>query len=762
MTLDSCIKDIELYLHSDDTHPRFVNFQNTYDLNGFKTHYHIGSNMYLSVEDYCKDDENPSVSKLYHDLGEMSGNVFLIGFMTHFMLMGIENLNKQISRLMSFSSTSVKLVVVCYQCDQYLEVSDPRQNRQVYLVEGDKDSLPTIKILSHEVDNKNITDYVDGVHKIAQCIEQNKNDNIFLKTNKTRNSYGSSIIPIIEQGGAYSMLCDIDANTRILDESFGTKEQWQYALDEVGRYNSWMDYTVDVFGNKHTAEYSMKNWNDFDVEKRWIFYITLKLYGSENNNYLNYVTKKSATVFEFVKNIYVGILDFDVTDSDYWGKYYERKRIIKVLGKNDSEENNFCAEVGKKEKDALYYLTDLSYHEKNKIFEILDLYYANSTLEDLSSVLENVYPDLALYLKPFDFQNNLLNDYFQKYKLQKVINKILPEFSILVEEQAEKREYNCILPARTEKTEHIPKKNTELIFIDAMGVEFLGFIMEKCHERNLLANVMVCRCELPSITSMNKEFVSVFEEGGAILFPDRNGIKDLDDIKHHGNGGYDYRDNQTPIHLSRELEIIDSILEKVYFELKKDSLERVVLISDHGASRLAVINEKENRWELSTKSQHSGRCCPKSEISEKPTCATEENDFWVLANYDRFQGGRRANVEVHGGASLEEVTIPIIEITYINGSIEVEIVDTIIEFSVMKKDAVIKLFSKKKMQNVSVVMAGNKYLAETVDGQNFVVALSDLKKAGDYEIDVYMASNKIASGLKFTAKKKGMSENKLF
>ncbi len=762
MTFDSCIKDIELYLHSDDTHPRFVNFQNTYDLNRFKNYYHIGSNKYLRVEDYCKDDENPSVSKLYHDLGAMNGNVFLIGFITHFMLMGMENLNKQISRLMSFSSTSVKLVVICYQCDQYLEVSDPRQNRQVYHVEGDKDDLPTIKILSHEVGNRNITDYVDGVHQIAQCIEQSNKDSIYLKTNKTRNSYESSIFNIIEQGGAYCMLCDMDGNTRILAESLGTKEQWQYALDEVGRYNSWLDYTINVFGNKYIIEYNMKNWNDFDVDKRWIYFIILKLYGAENNNYLNYAAKESATIFEFIRNIYVGILDFNVTDSDYWARYYERKRIIKDLGKNDDEENNFCTEVGKKEKNALYYLTDLSYHEKNKIFGILDLYYANSTLEELSGIFQNVFPDLALYLNPFDFQNNLLNDYFQKYKLQKVINKILPEFKTLVEEQAEKREYNRILPARTEKTERIPKKNTELIFMDAMGVEFLGFIMEKCRARNLMANVTVCRCELPSITSMNKEFISVFKENGASLYPDKNGIKDLDDIKHHGNGEYDYRDNQTPIHLSRELEIIDSVLEKVKIKLEKGSFERVVLISDHGASRLAVINEKENRWEMSTKSQHSGRCCPKSEISERPTCATEENDFWVLANYDRFRGGRRANVEVHGGASLEEVTIPIIEITYIDSAIEVEIVDTVIEFSTMKKDAEIKLFSKKKMQNVSVEITGKKYLAESVDGQNFIVALIDLKKAGDYEIDVYTGSNKIASGLKFTAKKKGISENKLF
>ena len=70
------------------------------------------------------------------------------------------------------------------------------------------------------------------------------------------------------------------------------------------------------------------------------------------------------------------------------------------------------------------------------------------------------------------------------------------------------------------------------------------------------------------------------------------------------------------------------------------------MIADHGASRLAVINESETSVEVAEKGMHSGRCCPKADISEKPDSATEENGFWCLANYDRFKGGRKANVEV--------------------------------------------------------------------------------------------------------------------
>ena len=55
--------------------------------------------------------------------------------------------------------------------------------------------------------------------------------------------------------------------------------------------------------------------------------------------------------------------------------------------------------------------------------------------------------------------------------------------------------------------------------------------------------------------------------------------------------------------------------------------------------------------------------------------STEENGFIVLANYGRFRGSRAANVEVHGGASLEEVVVPVIELTLADSSMQVALSD---------------------------------------------------------------------------------------
>ena len=48
-----------------------------------------------------------------------------------------------------------------------------------------------------------------------------------------------------------------------------------------------------------------------------------------------------------------------------------------------------------------------------------------------------------------------------------------------------------------------------------------------------------------------------------------------------------------------------------------------------------------------------------------------KNGFWVLANYDRFKGGRKASVESARRCNPGEVVIPVIEIALFDDKIEV-------------------------------------------------------------------------------------------
>ncbi|NLC26903.1 MAG: BREX-4 system phosphatase PglZ, partial [Fastidiosipila sp.] len=576
-------------------------------------------------------------------------------------------------------------------------------------------------------------------------------------------SYPFSLYTIKELSNSFEVLCSMDVSTGQLREEYGTEQDWDFALSEISQYGSWMKYIVDVFGTTTNLEIAVGSWTSFDSRKKWLYFIALKLYGAKSSWCLSEATNIADSSALFIRGVFRSLLHLSQDDKDFCKHYDERKNIIRSLGNPDSEVADYCAMVKSKGEYTLYYLTDASKSEQNLIFENLATYSEKIGRSKVIKILEHVYPALYAYLQPYRFKISLLDSYFQEYKYQKVVNRVFPDFLQIVDEQAEKREFNLLLPARSAKLDAIEKNGTVVYFIDAMGVEYLSYIMDQCRLRRLMAYATLCHCELPSITSFNKEFVDAFIEGGAVFVPDKNGIKSLDDLKHHGEEEFDFTNNKLPTYISSELDIISKTIEKIATKLMKGTYKRAVIISDHGASRLSVLSKKENKWGSESNAEHSGRCCLISEIDEKPSCAIEENGYWVLANYDRFKGGRKANVEVHGGATLEEVVVPIIEIVYSPEEIEIQLLDKNIKFSRRKKDAVIRVFSKTTLDDLSVRISGlsDEYEGESSDGQTFTIALPELRKAGTYTVDVYYNNNPLKSGLKFTAENSDFSERKL-
>ena len=61
----------------------------------------------------------------------------------------------------------------------------------------------------------------------------------------------------------------------------------------------------------------------------------------------------------------------------------------------------------------------------------------------------------------------------------------------------------------------LKKRGSILYFLDALGIEYLSFISQKAADLHLMMDVKICRSEIPSITSMNKEFVDEFRQAEA-------------------------------------------------------------------------------------------------------------------------------------------------------------------------------------------------------------------------------------------------------
>ena len=120
----------------------------------------------------------------------------------------------------------------------------------------------------------------------------------------------------------------------------------------------------------------------------------------------------------------------------------------------------------------------------------------------------------------------------------------------------------------------------------------------------------------------------------------------------------------------------------------------------------------------------------------------QRKGYIVLADYGRFKGSRKANVEVHGGASLEEVVVPVIDLSLRDNSIKVSIVDPEKIRADFKNGINFVLYVNKSIPaDMILVYDGKRYFTNKTDDNHYSVNIEDIKRAGTYQVDVYFGDD---------------------
>lgn len=760
MNLNDAKGKIQKYLQSEKSWPLIVDIQSKGEIADIIDYFRIGGNVFVGAEAFCNKDETLKLEELYKYVSSNNQDLFVTELTGFLKILG-ESVTKKALKTLATTVVSGHVIIITYQCRNYLKFSDPRiyESGRIVIVDGLTDTIPDLYFVNPSLSDAFPGAY-QGAQKIGYIVEHCDYGSAYISTSIHRSYFSESIYHISQLDNGYDILCDKDSRTRLVPKSFGTAKQWNYVIQKMGNKGNWNSVIEEQFGSELNLSNALTSYSLFSEEKKWLYFIALCICGVSDNDYLQIALNASANYNDLIKQIFRSILSIDNADAKYDELYAQRKAVLQGLKDVLPEIVDYCKVVSVKGEKSVYYLTDTSLPEKEKTIAWLATYGKNYSSAELVNILDTVYPDLARYLTKYRFKNELMDSYFELYKYQKVTNQILPSFEAIVDEQSTKMDFVVELKPRPVVIEKIDASKSRAFFFDALGVEYLGFIQEKCNEYGLSTNISCARCELPSLTSFNKEFVETLNEKGCAV----SDIKDLDEIKHHGEDSFDYEKEKTPIYLIRELEIIDELLNKVRAGILSGQYEKAIILSDHGASRLAVLHETESIWSMATPGVHSGRCCQISEIDTKPDSAIEENGFWVLANYDRFKGSRKANVEVHGGASLEEVAVPIIEITQKKADIEAFIVESSKSILLGAKEyASISIYVGIKSNNISIKINGAFYDAEaTEDDYIYHVELPDYTRKGVYEFSIHNGSDELASGQRFEIKKKGMSEVNLF
>lgn len=529
-----------------------------------------------------------------------------------------------------------------------------------------------------------------------------------------------------------------------LARSCGRDAHWAELLTELNQSGGSLNSVFEKHGfggNLESDFYTRIVGSDY---RNWLYFICLTSRADVlQNGYLRFVLNKTSRFEDFIGNVLNAIIEIPHTDRRFASFYQERKALIEKIPEPDIAD--FVVNNRQVVSESIYKLTDSTRAEREEIVAWI-------SKNGLVPELDSIYPVLTAYLNKYVFKcpelADLLTNYFEAYKRQKLSNRLEPEFLEMVNELAVSRKFNR-LPTRDEIIDNVDKTDTYLYWLDALGVEYLSLIEALALKRGLSIRVSIARAELPTVTTKNRRF---FDEWQGAKNGD-NGDKELDEIKHKDVGGYFFTRNELPIHLAKELDIIMTVMDKAATELALRHCKRFLIVSDHGASRLAVLRRKEEKYDTDTSGEHSGRCCKQSQLYDLPFAA-EENGYLVLADYGHFKGGRAANVEVHGGASLEEVVIPIIELFLKDASVAVKLVNELVTVD-FRTGAEIILFFNSPMQDVSVILNGKSYLAVQVDDNHYSVNLPDIKRAGDYPADVYAGNNLLIG--KITIKAQGKS-----
>lgn len=770
MTYEEFQQRFNKYLiKQDDFRPRFVEVENIEDLDKLKTNLPMGFQI-LDAEKFCRGDFGLNVPELEQSISDAQGRVLLSGITTMLKLQGKDVLERFLKHMAEKSFANAKIVILCYQCKEFLNFHDPRAKLLVLSIDGKPDHhgmklvllSPDIPLILPEEVTCN------SFAQLARRVEGTSSNTIYIRTKRKKDHYSNVVQYIIQDySGAFDVLCAMYPDMRrSLQASYGTEKQWCFLLKllQKAKVNSWLEY---VRSHYPLAESILHVWSNSDEKTRWIVFLALKSNAASTQNWcLAQIAEKATSVDDLLASAYKSILDLDSDTVDYWKKYDDRKIVLRYFCPKDDEPleaEKFVNMAMAKGKDALYWMTNLTHKEQEAIFYLLNDYGQDFSFSHLDDLLGHIYPELHAYLVPYHFSWDFLNFYFQEYKYSKLTNHITKEIYDMMEKQAISRDYYSELPTRTEKTEAISMNNAEVWFMDAMGGEYLGYILAECQELHMHAKVTVCHCELPSTTHFNTEFLKIFERNNVVC----HNVKDLDEIKHHGKHDYDYQKVKVPIHLSEELNIIYQALHQIYNKLYSNEIKTGIMIADHGATRLAIINQENVQpIDMGTKGEHNGRVCAYEEGMDVPDFVTISDTlprYCCLANYDRFKGGRAAEVETHGGATLEEVVVPIIEFTVDNIDYSgIRLVSEIIQFKRYKRNAKISIISPVKLRNCRILWNGKLYKAAEGEGTQFTFALPDLQKAGKYVVDLYVDDNLVMKGLTFTAVSQGMQVNKDF
>ncbi len=534
---------------------------------------------------------------------------------------------------------------------QNITDSDPRKKDCLIFLNTGEESDYSLTIIQKELQVKTSGNEINGFRQYLQYWEQNPDKPLILHTDNAihfgHNVFFDNVKVIVT---SYDLLKTHYNLPSFYKESDGTAEQWNRLLKIVSEEQTFEGACChELLINRYTA-HLFETWKRWDVFQRWLLWLWAK--SKPTSGYLGLCVSDSINVDDFVMLVYCKIIDF-LNTVEYDDYYHERKSLLQKAG--ISAPSVFWNKLGTLAvNDRLQALTDTSVKEREMVFSILKEIPVQKRSATIS-ILRNVYPALSNYIFAEDKEAiedfpKSFSEYFFEYRWNKAAN-ILPKSFIETVQSIAVQRGTQVYETKSRNlvvSEEYDDAST-IIFVDGMGIEYADYLwnaLKPLLSEGFRIRIRAGYCNLPSTTEINKDYLNGRNVAASFL--------ELDEMKHGVN--------QYPRTIEQELSFLDTLCEKVR-EAFESGVSRVILSSDHGTSRMAVLVRKTEYDKKVPSEGHSiykyGRYCEGTDIADKFDTAIEYGDKLIFADYTRFEQKGAPIDEIHGGACLEEWIVPI-------------------------------------------------------------------------------------------------------
>ncbi len=298
---------------------------------------------------------------------------------------------------------------------------------------------------------------------------------------------------------------------------------------------------------------------------------------------------------------------------------------------------------------AMKYMTSFTFSEQCLMIEWIGK--GKITTKDTQALM----PSLCSYLAPLGIQLSKsfawVNDYFCEYTHSKIANGVNERLlHMMKEHNASQATFESWRDGfKTVKTILHNRQDIDVYYwIDGLGIDWIPFITKVIEKHKVdgvyLNEVYVATTELPSITSVNK--VKLEE-----LTSDK--LEKIGDID-----GFAHKQKTYPMYIIDELRLVEDSITKV---LTQYNGKKIAFVSDHGISYMAQFGTGLNLAGI--ESNHSGRCAVWKKGSFPADCnymILPDGKTLCALNYNSLSSKTPIGQGAHGGATPEEVLVPII------------------------------------------------------------------------------------------------------